>query len=194
MAHFVLGEPYGLLDAVASVISLGGVVLVSQPDFIFGAEVDIDPHDSHHFYHRTVGSLCCLLSAFIGSWAIVSVRKVGKGCHYLVFVFYFGFTLTLIGLAGMALYNHVYLPTTTLEWTSLVVIGVVSFMGQALLNAGLQNAPAGPATLMRNIDVICAFIYGITIFDEIPNALSIFGALIVLGSLFSLGVMKSRRL
>jgi drug/metabolite transporter (DMT)-like permease len=176
------------LDAFASFFSLVGVTMVMQPDFIFGGHESETPS---HAWAREIGTACCLISAFIQACTTIAVRQIGKRGHFLVFVFYLGVAGTILGTVGLfASGHHAQLPVNAIEWASLASVGLFSFMGQVLLNAGLQNAPAGPASLMRNIDVICAFVYGVVLFDEIPDNLSLGGAGLILSCLLLLAVSK----
>ncbi|KAJ2090163.1 hypothetical protein GGI16_006151, partial [Coemansia sp. S142-1] len=95
----------------------------------------------------------------------------------MVHVVYFG-ALSFVGSAIMMFLVQVpRMPSTGSEWLLMTAVGVFAFIGQVMLNRGLQLAPTGPATLMRNLDVVFAFILGITLFGEIPNWPGILGAL-----------------
>ncbi|KAJ2066986.1 hypothetical protein GGI16_009707, partial [Coemansia sp. S142-1] len=82
------------------------------------------------------------------------------------------------------------MPSTGSEWLLMMAVGVFAFMGQVMLNRGLQLAPTGPATLMRNLDVVFAFILGITLFGEIPNWPGILGALVIISCTVAMGLHK----
>ncbi|KAJ3062409.1 hypothetical protein HK102_008773, partial [Quaeritorhiza haematococci] len=132
----------------------------------------------------TLAIAAALLGAVLAAFAYILVRKVGKRAHYLVHVTWFGLISTI--LSGFVTYTFEK-PVPVLEWTGkqwmyLVGMGLSAFMAQACLNAGLQLANAGPATLMRNLDIVFAFVYGILIFDETPHPLSIIGATLILGA------------
>ncbi|KAF9946784.1 hypothetical protein BGZ72_011146 [Mortierella alpina] len=65
-------------------------------------------------------------------------------------------------------------------WTGLLVLGVAAFIGQVLLNNGLQLAPLGPGTLMRMNDIVFAFFFQITVQHEHPDLFSFLGASLVM--------------
>lgn len=54
----------------------------------------------------------------------------------------------------------------------------------------LQMAPAGPGTLMRMNDVVFAFLFGIFILHEYPDAYSISGASIIVLMTSAMGIHK----
>ncbi|KAI8896812.1 hypothetical protein BC833DRAFT_621805 [Globomyces pollinis-pini] len=181
-AYLVLGEPFMLLDIVSVVSCLTGVVLVTRPEFLFGVSDIVSP------IHYTVPMWMPALAAFAGAcssaFAYIIVRIVGKKVNFMVHVAYFGGMSTII--SGIILYGFCS-PIPISEWTFeqtvvLLSVGFLAFLAQCSLNKGLQLANAGPATLMRNLDIVCAFIFGIVLFGEIPQITSIIGALLIGGA------------
>ena len=51
-------------------------------------------------------------------------------------------------------------------------------------------APAGKGTIMRNADVVFAFILGMIVLDEYPDPWKVAGALLIVGATTALGVNK----
>eukprot|EP00873_Tetraselmis_striata_P034688 jgi/Tetstr1/454952/TSEL_041813.t1 len=76
------------------------------------------------------------------------------------------------------------------QWAVLLGVGVMAFLGQCCLNSGLQLAPAGPGTVMRNLDVVFAYVYQVTLLHDPANPLSVVGAALVVSSAVLLGVAK----
>ncbi|KAI9506942.1 hypothetical protein GGI25_000030 [Coemansia spiralis] len=197
-ANLLLGEPYGRFDRTASAICMLGIAFVLKPTALFGPRVhdpsmmDIGSGDSS--YNQLRGAAAALIGAMSGALAYCVVRKVGRSVHSMVHVVYFGF-LSMIGSAaamGAALQTKPAprLPNTLYEWAVMGMVGTFAFFGQALLNRGLQLAPAGPGTLMRNLDVVFAFLFGITLFDEVPDWISIGGAIVIVGCTVAMGMHK----
>lgn len=69
----------------------------------------------------------------------------------------------------------------------------MGFIGQLLMNRGLQIEKAGPAALMRNLDIVLAFIYQITILHITPTPWSIAGAVLILTCTSIVGIAKARK-
>ncbi|KAJ2322363.1 hypothetical protein IWW51_004225 [Coemansia sp. RSA 2702] len=178
-AHVLLGEPYGIVDVGASAVCMVGIVLVVQPAALFGRG---------HVPVR--GALAALGGAVSGALAYCVVRRVGRSVHAMVHVVYFGF----VSLAGssLALYawQQARRPASLYEWALLALIGGFAFVGQVLLNRGLQLAPAGPGTLMRNLDVVFAFVLGVALFGEVPSALAVAGAGVIVACTVAVGLHK----
>ncbi|ORY04723.1 hypothetical protein K493DRAFT_141409, partial [Basidiobolus meristosporus CBS 931.73] len=186
LARLVLQEPFGPFNQVASVASLLGVGLVAKPEFIFGRDASHEV-DSQK---RLVGVIAALSGASLSAVAYITVRKMGRGVPPLVHVVYFGGISTVLSFFCTFLFESPVLPTDLTQWTYLVMVGLTAFAGQAMLTKGLQLCPVGPGTLMRNIDVIFAFLFGILIFHETPNVFTISGATLIIGSTVALGLRK----
>ncbi|KAJ3363913.1 hypothetical protein GGF32_003010 [Allomyces javanicus] len=206
LAHLVLGEPLTRLDMVSIVACLTGVTLVARPAALFPQPIDdptsimalsgtpsaLDP--AAPAWQRPAAIFAALLGAVMSSCAYVLVRKVGRGAHYLIHVVYFGMAST--ALSGVLMVfapderGPARWPATLLEATVLLAIGITAFGGQVLLNKGLQLARAGPGVLMRNLDVVFAFVFGITLFDERPFVTSILGAILIVGTTVLTGIGK----
>ncbi|KAI8065312.1 hypothetical protein BC940DRAFT_259332 [Gongronella butleri] len=211
LASIALHEPFTPFDMVCSVVSMAGIVFVSKPQFLFG-DVSIDS------WERLFAIFCALMGAVLSAVAYVTVRRVGKGAHFLVHVVYFGFISLIMSGVGLVLWQEYVPPSGWTEYGGLTLVGILAFFGQCLLNKGykkrgnesknkrkrrqwdpidtflyfcsLQLAPAGKGTIMRNADVVFAFLFGIFILGEIPDAWSVTGALLIVGSTTSLGLHK----
>ncbi|KAJ1968832.1 hypothetical protein H4R35_006316 [Dimargaris xerosporica] len=185
-AHYALNETFTRLDKAASALCMVGIVLVAKPSFLFGIG---------HIYDdlllgRLVASVMTVMGAILGAISYVIVRKVGTEVHFTTHIVYFGGLSALFAGSSMVLGAGFVWPTTWQQWGALVLVGICSFLGQACLSKGLQMCRAGPATLMRNLDVVFAFAFGIFLFGEIPDLLSITGAVLVLGCTVGMGLNK----
>ena len=72
----------------------------------------------------------------------------------------------------------------------LLLILLPSFYTTDKLRYRLQLAPAGPGTLMCINEIFFAFLFGILIFDENPDYLSILGAVMIIAVSAGLGWRK----
>lgn len=70
LARIILGEPYYMLEFLATILSLIGAVLVARPQFIF--------HDADRFIPLdTTGVILALLGAVTSGGAYITVRILG---------------------------------------------------------------------------------------------------------------------
>jgi drug/metabolite transporter (DMT)-like permease len=135
---------------VLSCLGLVGVVLVAQPAAIFGAAGEAAA--------RPIAPLSVLLgmgTACASAMAYVSARMIGPGESPLVITFWFGaMGAVLAPLGTLALAGgFVAAPTPAALWLQLGA-GLVGWLGQLLLNAGLSMAPVGPSSVMRYSELV----------------------------------------
>ncbi len=167
LAALFLKEAMDRREALGLVFSLGGVVLVAQPSFLFGVATD-----SLDLF--AVG--IALLGAVFAAIAYVTVRQLRETEHHLVVVFYFPLVATPASVPVMI---PDALWPTPLEWLLLLGIGVVTQIAQVYLTKGLHTEKAGRAMSMSYIQIVFAAIWGFLFFSEVPDPLSIVGALLV---------------
>jgi len=182
-AWIFLGEAFTGALVVASVLSLTGVVLVARPAFLFGdsAEPSSDM--------ALAGAGAALGAAILAAIAYVIVRKVGTQVHFLVNVVWFGAVSSAVTPFAAFLLQTQDWPRGW-QWEVLLGVGLTAFLGQCCLASGLQLAPAGPGTVMRNLDVVFAYVYQLLLLHDAAQPLSILGAALVVLSALFLGLAK----
>lgn len=174
LAAWLLGEKMGRSEVALVFASLGGVVLIARPSFLFGtAAAGLDP--------LVVG--VAIAGAIFSAAAYVTVRKLGRTEDPLVIVFYF--TLITVPAAIPGAFADPVWPTAT-EWLILLGVGLTAQAGQVFLTRGLQIEPAGRATAVGYLQVVFAAIWGALFFAEFPDMWSFAGALIIIGSTLKL--------
>lgn len=182
-AYAFLGEALTGILVLASLLSTTGVTLVVRPAILFRHTVD--PISAQ----AVLGAACALGGAVLAAAAYVIVRKVGTQVHFLVNVTWFGLVSSGASLVAAFALQQPVVPDAQ-QWAVLLGVGVMAFLGQCCLNSGLQLAPAGPGTVMRNLDVVFAYVYQVTLLHDPANPLSVVGAALVVSSAVLLGVAK----
>ncbi|RKP14669.1 hypothetical protein BJ684DRAFT_4945, partial [Piptocephalis cylindrospora] len=197
-AHLLLGEPFTRLDKAAATICLSGVVLVAKPSFLFSSPLPTVEHPTlsdAEEWNRLLAVGAALLGAILAALAYTTVRKVGSRAHFLAHTFYFGIASSIISLGLLFLFpsssssssppsSTPFSPLLELEpmgWVLLAGIGLAAFLGQCCLNRGLQLAPAGPGSLMRNLDVVFAYLFGLGLLGDPVDLYGVLGALLIIG-------------
>lgn len=172
-ARVLLKEPYTLLDGATAVLSMAGVVLVSQPTWLFGG--------SSEQAVPWAAVLVCLFGAATSAMAYVTIRQIGKSESPLVVVLVFAAVGSVVGPCAMWLAGQPFVVSASgADVAGVLCMGFLGFVGQLLLNAGIQMAPAGPASVMRYADILFAIIFQVTLVGEAPGALKIVGALLIM--------------
>jgi len=173
IAVFALKEQLRMVDVMAAVCSMVGVVLVAQPTFLFARGTPLD--------QVAVG--IGLVGAIFSAIAYVVIRRLGSTEHHMVVVFYFPLVTGPVALPILAIEGLV-LPQG-FEWLLLIGIGVAAQLGQIQITQGFKLETAGRASSVTYLQIVLAYTWGVLLFGEYPNAISILGALLVLIGVFS---------
>lgn len=172
LAPFVLREAADPRTVFALLLSIVGVLLVTQPAFLTAnTTARLDLFD--------VG--VALLGAILTAVAYLSVRELRKTEHYLVVILYF--PLVSVPASVPLLAGNIVWPTGT-EWLLLLGVGLTTQAAQVFLTKGLNAETASRATSVSYIQILFATLWGWLFFSEWPNALSGLGMLLVLAGVF----------
>lgn len=179
LAALFLKETVSRRVFAGSALSLMGVVLVARPALLFGEAVDgLDP----------VWVAVALGGAFFSAAAYVTVRHLSAKEDPLVIVFYFPL-VTVPAALPTVIPNFVW-PVGR-EWLLLLGIGVATQVGQVSLTRGLAALPASQGTALSYLQVAFATLWGVLVFGDHPDALSIAGGLLVIASSLWIARAKS---
>ena len=143
---------------------------------------------------RSSGILAGFTAALSSGTAYVFVRKLGKVRAEIVvssFMLFAGVLCTLIGLIVFGPDDFRITSATALF--SLVGLSFCGFVGQIAMTKGFAIEKAGPAAVMRYIDVIFAFIWSFTILGEEISGWSVLGASIIMFAAGSIALNKMRK-
>lgn len=170
----LLGERLRRREVLSVLGSLVGVVLVTRPTFLFGGS-------AHALPPLTVA--IGLLGAMCSAAAYITVRKLGATEHPAVIVAYFSF-ISMVASMPFAAMGAVW--PTPLEWLVLLGVGVSTQLGQIAITHGLRMERAGTATATAYLQIVFAATLGVLFFGEIPDAGTLFGAAMIVGSTLAL--------
>ena len=105
LAWVILHERYSVIEGVCSIVSLGGVILIAKPHFIFGAQSDSETSsvdeavESSSTEKRLLATGVGLVGVCGASTVYIVLRKIGKAAHPLLSVSYFALTCCVITLS-----------------------------------------------------------------------------------------------
>lgn len=169
LAAFFLAEATSRRIWLATLICLGGVILVARPALLFGSSAA-----EIHW----AGPVLALVAALGSACAYVSVRALRASDHPVVVVFWFALVATPFSLPAV-LANPI-VPTLT-EVLLLVAIGVTVQVAQLFMTRALHREAASKVTAIGYTQVAFAFLFGALFFGESLTLLSTAGALLVIG-------------
>ncbi len=166
------------------------MVFIAHPKSIFGLAKDyastnkaekIDPVTSAQ---RLIAVAVALVGVVGQSGAYTMIRVIGNRAHALISVNYFailataGSALALIAIPGIGF----TMPHGAREWILLTLLGVLGFVLQFLLTAGLQLDKSSKATSMLYTGILFALSFDWAIWGVLPGIWSIFGGSIIIVS------------
>lgn len=171
IAALVLSETLKPTELMGVLLSLIGVAFIAQPTFLFG-----DTAGNLNLVYVGIG----LLGAILAGAAYVAVRRLRAQRHPLVIIYYFALVSTL-GSAPLAVMSGITWPTPW-EWAYLIGgVGGLSLIAQLFLTNGLHRIKAGRAMAVSYLQIVFAAAWGVLFFSEVPDLLSVTGAVLVIG-------------
>lgn len=172
LAALFLKEALSRASIIALFLGLGGLVLVAQPDALFGdAGTGLD----------LFAVAIALTGAFFAAMAYTIVRKLRETEALMVVVFYFAFVSTFASLPFLSL--GAAWPSAV-GWLVLLAVGISTHFGQVYLTKGLHAVRAGRAMSVSYVQILFAAIWGALFFAEIPNLITVLGGLLIVGAIF----------
>ncbi|XP_031568264.1 solute carrier family 35 member G1-like [Actinia tenebrosa] len=190
LAYFILKESWRKTDAASSFLCLVGIILITRPTFIFGSS-----NSRSHMTetHRLIGYVVASLGAIIQSATFIMVRSLDKSISFYTNVFYFGWCSALLSGISMFIFQNPVIPDCGKARWYMLSVAIFGVLGSLSLNRGLQLENAAPAALMRNVDILFAFVFDVVFFEEQPHPLTVIGGLIVCIATTSVVITKMWR-
>ncbi|GAQ78131.1 hypothetical protein KFL_000080350 [Klebsormidium nitens] len=181
MAAVFLGEAWGSREVAGTICSLVGVLLVTQPDILFGKPKLLQGANERKGSEETLGVFMAIGGSALGAASYIVLRVVGKtGEPPLVCVFAFAAFSAPMAAVGM-LFQPFAVPSAW-EWFELVVVGLSAFAAQVLLNRGLQLEKASKATAIQYVKILVTYLFGVIFLHEVPSFLGVVGACLIAAS------------
>ena len=201
-ARILIKEPLGAVDYSAMLLSIVGVVLVAKPPFIFGgsgervlddgcpddgttAEDDEDSSSAA----GAIAAVIALMGAMGSGFSNVILRKL-KNENSMVAVQYMAMCSSILAPVLLLVSAQKVNFPSAIQWLLMIAIGFLGFLGQVFVTKGIQMEAAGPAAMMRNLDILFAYIYQVALLGQPANGLSILGACFVVTCAVIIGTRK----
>lgn len=192
LSSIFLDERLHATDYISLLAATLGVVLVAQPDFIFGAE-EVDETKSPLFY---VAIGAALTRGFFKAAKFVAVSVTGNTVPTHVIVLY----LSMMGLVSTSCTNaYLYMQKDIqfimpckMDMLYAILMSGCYFMQQLCVCQAMRYGKPAKASLLKYFDIVLPLIFQVTIFHQYPNLWSILGcSLIVAAMLTVLMVQRS---
>lgn len=184
----------GVLDTVCGIISFAGVIVMARPTVFFSKRLQVKAV-THHFHTNANQNInhpggtkylegvgFALLAAVCLSLFFILNKMTGKKLDVTLTIFYPSVMGVVISPMFIGAMHHTWFSWNIHIWGFIVAVGFVSFVGLMFMAESLQLEDAGPAILIRNLDVVYAFLLQYLLLSLKPDLLSLVGAGIVLAS------------
>ena len=169
-----LSEKVGIKRWSAVFLGFLGMLLIVQPAFI----------DLNYYYITPI--VFCIFFACVA----ISVRSLSKTEANYTIAFYFTTLCTIIGL-GSIFFVEWKLPTLT-DLVIFIIMGLCGSIANLLLTQSYRLAEASLVTPIKYLSLVFAIIFGFFIWNEVPKALTLLGAGLVIISSFIIFIRENK--
>ena len=172
VGKFYLVEEVGLRRVGAAVVGFVGVLFVIQPSFaVFGAT-----------------ALFPLGTAVAFAFYILVTRGLSQKIHPVSMQFYTGLLASLMCMplmilaqgSGSELFDPVW--PVGIAWLWLLGVGFFATLSHMMMTYALSLAPSTTLAPLQYLELPVATVFGYLVFHDFPNALSLSGIAIIMGS------------
>lgn len=175
-----LKEPFHKLEMLVVVLSIIGVVIVSQPPFLFLT-------DHGEIRNTPAGIVSAVASMLLTSILFILLRAMGKrNIRPFQTMIYF----SIIGAIMLTTFN-----TASSSWvvppcgsTRYILLGLggLGFCGQLLITYVLMVEKAVIVSITRSNEVLLAFLFEFVVLGVAPSLLSCLGSVLIVSSILML--------
>ncbi len=164
LAGAILGEQLSRYRLLAACGGFAGVLVVIRPGF-------------DGFIH--IHALIPLLGAFGASIAVLSVRRLSQVERTATLLVY---QALFVGLIAAIPLIWLWQTPTLPELLLMCSMGLVATGGQWIGIMALRLGEASVISTVRYVSLVYAAILGLLLFNETPDAFTVFGAALIIGS------------
>lgn len=177
LSAIFLKDAFTISHALILATNFLGIALVSQPSTV----------DSATPGTFLVGIAFSLAAALSVSVVYTVLRALGHSTHFV--------SGSVALSVGLVVFSFIFgnrealdaFRTNTHGAFFVTISGMCGFGSQVMLGRGLQNAPAGPAAVVRSLNVPISFILGLVFLHEVTNSMGLLGIMLVLSSIGAIG-------
>lgn len=175
-APLVLGERAGKGVALAMPLCVAGVVMVAQPEFLFGAGAQA---------LSAVGVAIGIGQAVFSAAAKLCIRALGSTEPVASIIFAMAGVSTVGSTLFCALLpGHFVVPRSAAAWGLLLAAGLLGCGVQLLATTALKLSKAAPTIAMSYTAVVWGLLLDLAVYHQAPPFLSLVGAALVCASSF----------
>lgn len=180
-----LKESLGIVQVIALMATTVGIILITGVYQMFNNSRIYTPENLYGFA-AALGSL------LVSTIHMSLTRKLASGTvHYSVILFTSGIVGLVVSLVLTRLMSDFRLCRCGLEMSFVILLGVLSYLALLTLTMSAKYVDAGPMSTMRAAsDIFFSFAWQATIFSDIPNGVTIFGAVLTCTAIALIGFSR----
>jgi len=163
LSSLFLREEIGVKKITIFILAFLGTLLVVKPGF----HLDLYP------------AVIALFGSISTAGSHVAIRSLRLTDHPLVIINYSGYSLGLVSI-GILLWQGNFIIPDALSLFFLVLMGLVSLVGQLAVIIAYQRVPIKLVSIYLYLQIIFVALLGVLFFKEIPDLFSIFGASLII--------------
>jgi len=175
LGRIFLKESVSKFDVIAMILSIGGVVLIGRPTFLFGS---LGKNSGSK--QVWVPTLLAVGAAIASAASAVLTRKMSQEVGPRVVVFYFAVVGSIISFVVSLISGFKYPDCGTYDSIYMLAIGGLGYFAQVVSSKALAMEKASVVALVSTIGIAFSFILQLVALDVVPNSMSIGGAILVL--------------
>lgn len=167
-AMLFLGERLEVRTVLSIIFGAAGMLCVVRPGFLFSDLSSYAP----------LAIAAAVGAALLSSVSVTIIRKLTETDHPLVIVL----SAAVAGTIGAPIIGAGdWLLPTAGEAAMLLGMGLCMSVGQHFVTVGYGKSPASKVSVLYYLEVIYAAVFGLLVFNELPDAMTIFGSVLIVG-------------
>lgn len=200
-SFFLLGISCSLFDTICGCVSFIGVVIMTKPGIFLGGinkkldyPSNLTPDEDAKKADETdylIGVGFALISSVFVSIFYVLNKMLGKKLDLTITIFYPSLLGILIApIVNICLGESMHVPWSWASVAVILLVGLLSFVHLLLVAEALQLEDAGPAALVRNADIVYAFVIQFFFLGVKPKWTTLLGAAIIVTTTSMVGFRR----
>jgi drug/metabolite transporter (DMT)-like permease len=173
LAAILLKERVRIYRWSAVGVGFLGVLVMLAPHF------DAARLTAGHTSTQTLGALLAFTGAWCNAGAVIQTRRLTDSETTSSIVFYFSL---ICALGGLLTLPFGWVVPATWQLAALVLTGLLGGLGHLILTESYRYAPASVIAPFDYSAILFAFLLGYVMFGEVPTAIVIVGAAIVVAA------------
>ena len=177
LAIYLLGEKYDFTLTITTAFSFFGVVLISQPEALFG-----ERQNTKQYPYKTLGVILTLIGSLATAIVQLLVKKLGAVSNAYTTAYFFGFGLAMCAPVGQIIKE--VNPITIYDVLWIFLLGILRFAAHIFNNKSFAVEDASKITALMYIQLPTAYIIDLFIVGIQVDMLSVIGSVSVFSCIF----------